>query len=185
MFRLFMALGRVFSVEMGMPNMAGMVDQLVEILDEQSTRYEELLGLSLEKRDVIIANDVEMLQKINHLENLVISQNQKLEKKRQEVVTDMALVLNQKEAELTLSRLIELMEGQEEQQALVNARDKIKKVLEELKEVNKHNGELVQNALEYIEYSTNLMRSSTGQTAYFPGSDDPYIDETGYIDAKN
>lgn len=89
--------------------MAGMTGQLVEILTEQTERYEELLGLANEKRDVIIANDIEGLQKINHLENLVVSQNQKLEKKRIALVADMALVLDQKEEDLTLTKIIELM----------------------------------------------------------------------------
>jgi len=42
--------------------MAGMVDQLIEVLEEQATRYDELLGLSKEKRDTIIVNDVEPAQ---------------------------------------------------------------------------------------------------------------------------
>lgn len=166
--------------------MAGMMDQLVEILAEQTERYEELLGLAQEKRDIIINNEIEALQKINHLENLVMSQNQKLEKKRQALVADMALVLNQKEADLTLAKMIELMKGKEEQAPLEEARDRIKKVLDELKEVNSLNGELIQNALDYIEFSTNLMRSSTGQqpASYFPGTDDMYLDEPGQIDSK-
>lgn len=166
--------------------MAGMMEQLVEILAEQSERYEELLGLSLEKRDVIIANDVESLQKINHLENLIISQNQKLEKKRQDLVADMAIVLNETEESLTMTRMIELMKGKEEEQMLTEARDRIKKILDELREVNQQNGDLVQNALEYIEYSTNLMRSSMSHqpATYLPGADDSYLDEPGYIDTK-
>ena len=167
--------------------MAGMMDQLIDILGEQTTRYEELLGLSQEKRDVIVDNDIEALQKINHLENIVVSQNQRLEKKRQALVADMAIVLGQKEEELTLTRMIELMEGKEEQQPLIDARDRIKTVLDELREVNKQNGQLVQNALEYIEYSNNLMRSSLGQqpATYFPGSEDVFTNEAGYIDTSN
>ena len=167
--------------------MAGMMYQLAEILKEQTTRYEELLGLSTEKRDVIIANDVETLQKINHLENLIISQNQKLEKKRQLLVADMALVLNQNESELTLSRLIELMDGKEEEKLLVQARDSIKEVLDKLKEINEQNGLLVQNALDYIEYSTNVLRTSMGQqpASYHAGMDDSYMGDFGYIDTKN
>ena len=167
--------------------MAGMMDQLVEVLGEQTERYKELLGLALEKRDIIINNDIEALQQINHLENLVISQNQKLEKKRVSLVADMALVLNQKEDDLTLTKLIELMDGQAEQAALTEARDKIKEVIDELKENNTQNGLLIQNALEYIEFSTNLMRSTQGQqpATYFPGSDDVYLDGSGYIDTKN
>lgn len=163
------------------------MDQLLEIMGEQANRYEELLGLALEKRDVIIANDIESLQKINHLENILVSQNQKLEKKRQSIVADMAMVLNQKENDLTLTKLIELMKDQEEHQSLVDLRDNFKKILDELKQVNQQNGELVQHALEYIEYSTNVMRSNTGQqpVMYFPGADDVYSEEAGYIDTKN
>ena len=167
--------------------MAGMTGQLVEILTEQTERYEELLGLANEKRDVIIANDIEGLQKINHLENLVVSQNQKLEKKRIALVADMALVLDQKEEDLTLTKIIELMKDKEEEKHLQEAHDHIKTVLEELREINNLNGELVQNALDYIEFSSNLIRSSTGQqpSSYFPGADDMYLDEAGYIDTKN
>ena len=166
--------------------MAGMVDQLIEILGEQTERYEELLGLSLEKRDVIIKNELEELQKINHLENIVINQNQKLEKKRLELIKDMAIALNQKESDLTLNLLIELMENKDEQKPLMEVRDRIKSVVGELKVINEQNGQLVQNALDYIEYSTNLIRSSMGQqpATYTPGSDDVYLDESGYIDTK-
>ena len=166
--------------------MAGMVDQLVEILAEQTERYKELLGLSLEKRDIIIKNDVDELQKINNLENLVVNQNQKLEKKRIELVKDMAMALNQKEEDLNLNLLIDLMEGRDEQKSLKEARENIKSVVLELKEVNEQNGQLVQNALDYIEYSTNVIRSSMGQqpATYASGSDDVFLDESGYIDTK-
>lgn len=142
--------------------MAGMIDQLIAILDEQTERYKEILGLAHEKRDVIIANNIEELQKITHLENLVVSQTQKLEKKRMSLISDMAIALAQNEEELTLTKIIELLQGQSEQQNLLNARDRIKAVLDELSEVNNQNGLLIQNALEYIEYTTNLMQSSVG-----------------------
>lgn len=167
--------------------MAGMLEQLLDILGEQATRYEELLGLSKEKKDVIIANDIEQLQKINHLENLVISQNQKLEKKRQSIVEDMAIVLDQKESDLTLPKMIELLEGQEGHQALIDLQKRFKEVVDELKEVNKQNGELIQNALEYIEFSTNVIRSTMNQgpATYAPGAEDNYPGEPGYIDTRN
>jgi flagellar biosynthesis/type III secretory pathway chaperone len=170
--------------------MAGMVDQLIEILSEQTQRYEELLGLALEKRDIIIADDLEGLQKINHLENLVVSQNSKLERKRQELVADMALVLNQKEEELTINRIIELIKGQDGEEKLAAIRDKIKAVAVELHEANLHNGELVQNALDYLEYTTNLIHSSAAQQAgafYNAGSSayETLPDDSGYFDARN
>jgi flagellar biosynthesis/type III secretory pathway chaperone len=166
--------------------MAGMVTQLIEILNEQAERYGELLGLSLEKRDVIIANDVESLQKITHLENLVISQNQKLETKRIAFVKDMALVLDRKADELTLTALVDLLDEGEEKDKLAAARDRIKETIEELGEVNKQNGALINNALEYAEYSLNVLRSSIDKTpAYFTGKGEAHFETPGFIDARN
>jgi len=165
--------------------MAGMLDQLINIMGEQSERYEELLGLAKEKRDIIILNDIENLQKVTHLENLVISQSQKLERKRITVVSDIALVLNQKEDDLTLSKLIELMEGQEGQDKLIELKEKFKVVIEDLKEHNDQNTQLVQNALDYLDFNSNLIRGAMSNHSLYPGMDDNYPSEAGYIDTKN
>ncbi|MCL2015843.1 MAG: flagellar protein FlgN [Defluviitaleaceae bacterium] len=166
--------------------MAGIIESLLDTLGEQTNRYEELLGLSKEKRDVIIANDIENLQKINHLENILISQNQKLEKKRQAIVADMAIVLNQKEKDLTLPKLIELMQDQpNERTALESARNRIKSIMDELREMNQLNGQLIQNALEFVEFESNLLKSASGNApVYFPGSDNDYYEES-QIDFRN
>ncbi|MCL1997980.1 MAG: flagellar protein FlgN [Turicibacter sp.] len=163
--------------------MAGMMDQLAEILTEETQNYEDLLGLSLEKRDVIIQNDIDQLQKINHLENIIISKNLKLEKKRIELVSDMAVVLCHKQTDLTLEDIITLMDGKEEQKLLIDVRDKIKKVVLDLKEINIQNGQLIQNALEYIEFSNNLLRSNNAPL--YPGHDDPLDTQGNYLDTTN
>jgi len=166
--------------------MAGLINELMDNLSEQADRYEELLGLSHEKRDTIIVNDIEQLQKLNHLENILISQTQKLEKKRISITQDMAIVLNQKVDELTVTRIIELIEGQAEQPDLIAIRDRVKKILDELNQINQQNGMLIQNALEYVEYSTNVMRSQMGgPPSNYPGADDYYYDQPGVFDTKN
>jgi flagellar biosynthesis/type III secretory pathway chaperone len=117
---------------------------------------------------------------------MVISQNQKFERKRIEITRDMATVLNQKESELTMSRLIELMEGQAEQQPLILLRDRIKETLDALTEINKQNGALIENALDYLEYSTNVLRNDSGQPAVYSSSGEVLLeDEQGIIDKKN
>jgi flagellar biosynthesis/type III secretory pathway chaperone len=64
---------------------AGLMDNLLEILSEQAENYENLLGLSKEKKDVIVSNDVKDLQTITSLENTLLGKHQRLEKKRIEV----------------------------------------------------------------------------------------------------
>lgn len=166
--------------------MAGMISQLLEILNEQADRYEELQGLSLEKKDAVIANDIEALQKITYLENVLVSQHQKLEKKRLAVMKDIAIVLNKKEAELTLAVLIDAMQGQAEHAALKEAGARIRRILHELADINAHNTSLIQNALEYTDYSLNVLRSAAGgDRAFYNARGEQLTSTTGYFDAKH
>ena len=140
--------------------MAGMIDQLTAILSEQAQRYEELLGLAHEKKDIIVQNDIEALQKITHLENMVISQNKRLEKQRLALAVDIADVLGRRGQDLDIGTLLSLIDGQPGQAELKAAGDRIREILAQLKEANDFNNSLIQNALDYIEYSLNMIRSS-------------------------
>ena len=166
--------------------MAGMINQLIDLLNEQAERYQELLGLSIEKKSAIISNDVDALQKITHLENLVVSQTQKLEKKRLAVMKDIAAVVNKQEEELTLSALIEMMQGQKEQEELSAAGSRIRETLGGLSEANAHNASLIKNALDYIEYSINIIRSSVSQAPpMYTNKGEQISDAPGVFDAKH
>ena len=166
--------------------MAGMINQLISLMNEQANRYEELLGLSREKKDAIIANNVDELQKITHLENLIVSQNQKLERKRLSVLKDIASVLNKNEAELTLTALIELMQDHDEQRELTAVGERIRNTLGELAEINAHNGSLIQNALDYIEFSLNIIRSSVTQDpSFYTAKGEQMADTPNIFDAKH
>ena len=167
--------------------MAGMMQQLIEVLNDQAQRYEELLGLSNEKTDVIVKNDVDELQKITNLENIITSQHNKLEKKRLSLVADITEVLGlakQKPEDVTLTYLIELMEGQEEQADLQVVGEKIRDTLDKLKEKTSFNAELIQNSLDYIEYSLNIMRG-TQQPPTYSIKDGHVSEEFGTFDSKS
>ena len=166
--------------------MAGMIGQLIDNLNEQESRYADLLGLSLEKRGVIVANDIEGLQKITHLENILISQNQKLEKKRIELTKDIAMVINANESELTVGSLADMLDGQEEQAALRETGSKLKKTVSELTEANGFNASLIDNALDYVEFSLNLIRSAVEQNpAFYSVIGEPIRNEKGIFDARH
>jgi flagellar biosynthesis/type III secretory pathway chaperone len=166
--------------------MAGMVTQLLEVLSEQTQRYEELLGLSQEKKEAIVKNDIEHLQKVTNLENIVVSQNQKLERKRVELTNDIADVMGKKAADLNLDKLLELLEGQAEHAQLVTIGQKMRDILNELSEINVLNASLIQNALEYIEYSLNVMQTSVNQSpTTFSVKGGQLQEGDGLFDARN
>ena len=140
--------------------MAGMITNLIEILSEQTERHKELLGLSLEEKDAIVKNDIDNLQKLVSLKNIVISQNNKLEKKRLSLMADITEVLALKDKDIDIKALSDLLEGKPEQAELVEAGRKLREVVVELKQVNDLNKELLENALDFVEYSLNALRSA-------------------------
>jgi flagellar biosynthesis/type III secretory pathway chaperone len=140
--------------------MAGMINQLVSVMKEQAERYNELLGLSLEEKDVIVQNDIDNLQKITNLKKIVITQNNRLESKRISLAKDIAEVMGYGEGEIELSKLIELMGAQPEATELTEVAKQLREIMEKLRAANDENKLLLENSLEFVEYSINVIRSS-------------------------
>ena len=73
---------------------------------------------------------------------------------------DIANVLNQDEKTLKLSDLVNIINTRPEEQAkLEEVRGKLIKVGKELKNVNERNKELLENALEMIDFDFNLIQA--------------------------
>lgn len=166
--------------------MAGLIDDFISVLETQAGNYANLLGLSREKKDAVLRNDIEYLQKITELENTVITRNQRLDKKRGAVLDDIALVLNKKPADLTFAALLKMHEGMPEYDRLAKVQAEIKSSLDALKIINEQNNVLIKNSLEYIEFSMNVIRGSMTQEAGFYGADGEQVDRGGvpFFDAK-
>jgi DNA-binding PucR family transcriptional regulator len=143
--------------------MAGMINDLLGILAQQAQTYEELYGLSQEKKDAIVKDNIEEITKITNLENVLISQHNRIDKKRVQLMTDIAVVLGVKSQTMDIPALIDLMEGQVEQDGLKQVRVRMRTALDKLTAANNLNASLVQNAMDYIEYSLNVIRSTLSQ----------------------
>ena len=141
--------------------MAGMIDQLADVMKEQTERHNELYGLSLEEKEAIIKNDIDTLQKLVNLKNMVISQNNRLEKQRISLVKDIADVMGNKKDDLSLADVIEILKEQPaEQEKLREAGNLLKEAVSKLKEANDINKSLLESSLEFVEYSLNALRST-------------------------
>ena len=141
--------------------MAGMIDQLVEVMNEQAERHNELHGLSLEEKDAIVKNDIEALQKLVNLKSMVLSQNNRLEKTRVSLVNDIAEVMGHKSDDISLADVIEIMKDQpEDQEKLRVSGAALREAVNKLKEVNELNKSLLESSIEFVEYSLNALRST-------------------------
>ncbi len=141
--------------------MASLMENLIDVLDKESSEYEVLLGLSRKKTPVIVSGNLEDLQKITDEEQELVGRINQLEKKRVEVTADIANVLNKDVETLKLKNLIAMLESRPmEQKALAEAHDKLQIAVRELKRANEQNSELLNNALEMVAFEMNLLQAT-------------------------
>lgn len=141
--------------------MASLMENLIDVLDKESSEYEVLLALSLKKTPIIVGGNLEELQKITDEEQKVVSRVNSLDKRRNEITADIANVLNRDVEVLRLANLIKMLEGRPaEQKALAVNHDRLQNAVRELQRVNEHNKELLNNALEMVEFEMNLIQAT-------------------------
>ncbi len=141
--------------------MASLMENLIEVLCQESGEYEGLLELSRKKTQIIAGADLEELQKITDDEQELVDRLNRLEKKRVEVTKDIANVLNRDVEEMKLSSLIEMLSARPVEQAqLAQANDRLQSAVQSLRKVNEQNKELLEEALEMVEFEMNLLQAS-------------------------
>lgn len=130
------------------------------MLEDEQVQYAGLLELSTKKTDYIVAGDLENINKITDEEGLWLSNINRLEKKREEVTADIANVLNKDVNTLKISVLVEMLSGRpEEQKRLNDAGEALSKVVRNLQQINDRNKELLDHALQLVEFDMNLIQA--------------------------
>lgn len=136
------------------------MENLIDVLYKEANEYETLLGLSMKKTPVIVANRVEELQKITDEEQEVVGRIQSLDKERISVTKDIANVLNKDVKTMTISDVVKVLDKRpEEQRKLQDAQNKLSDVAKRLQRVNNQNSMLIEKALELVGYEINLYQA--------------------------
>lgn len=174
--------------------MASLIDELIGVLNKEYDIYNELLPVAEEKTKIIIRNDIEALQTITEKEQAVVEKINLLEKKREDLIVNIATVINKKPEDLNLKAIIQILESQpKEQKALSEIRDNLNLVIKRLVEINNRNQALIQQSLEMIEFNMNFIQSTRtaqstgaviGNNTYTKGASTGQIYEAGMFDAK-
>lgn len=140
--------------------MASLIENLISILEQESSEYEELLGLSMKKTPVIVAGDLQALQQITDEEQIVVSRINHLESQRTEVIKDIANVMNKDVNTLKLVHLIQMLESRPaESGRLAAVHDRLKTVVGNMQRINNQNKELIAHSLEMVEFDMNLLQA--------------------------
>ena len=140
--------------------MASLIEELIMVLGDEEKIYSEIIPVAEKKTQIIVNNDLQSLNSITEEEQELLGKISKLEKKRQEVIHNIGIVMNKKESELNFVTIIELLNGQEkEQEDLRKLHDKLKRTIDILSTLNERNQMLIKQSLEMIDFDINLMQS--------------------------
>ena len=140
--------------------MASLMEDLLNTLEQENAEYEQLLALSLKKTPVIVSADLEQLQQITDEEQLIVSRINKLDKVRNECMTQIAGVIHKDVNELTLAMVVDIFKRRpEEHKKLAAVFDKLKDTIAQMKRANEQNRQLLQSSLELVQFDMNMLQA--------------------------
>lgn len=169
--------------------MASLVEELINIIEEETGCYKTFLELANNKKDVIINGDLPSLQELTREEQELAGQLLRLEKKREENLKDICIVTNKKQEEMTVTILINMLENQQvEKNKLKNVSNELSKVINKVKDVNDLNKKLIEQSLDFIDFTMNAIQSSranvVGNSYQQKGSLNSNYQGKNFFDAK-
>ena len=146
------------------------MEELISVLGAEQEIYEKLIPISEKKTLILIKEDLEELKKVTAEEQFLIDKVSFIDRKREEIIKNIGIVLNKDPKELDLNTLSRILAKQpEEKKAIAQMHDSLRKTMKRLVEINEKNKSLIENSLEMIEFNMNFIQStrmSTGGNNY-------------------
>lgn len=140
--------------------MAGIIYDLVDILTQQKECYEGLCTLATYKTEGIANKTLDLITQVVEKEEEFIGRLNILEKKREAILKDIALVTGMDYASITVTKLIEKMGTDlEVSQQLTKVKSDILETIKKLEEQNELNKTLIEQSLEFVDFSINALQS--------------------------
>lgn len=140
--------------------MASLMEEMLDVLQKENEEYKTLLGLSNQKTEALIKSDIARIREVSEKEQEVVDVIKKCEKKCDEVIADMGIVLGRDTDKLTVADVVDLLSRQPgEQKKLKAAYDELLDTAGKMKECNERNRILVNQAMEMLEFDLTLYRS--------------------------
>lgn len=141
---------------------------LLEIMNKEIDIYDELKLVEQKKKQIIIDNDVKALEAITAREQGFVKAIVHLESLRAQVVDGFCRSKNIDEIS-TIDEIIELSSPPEKKE-IIKSRDRLKNTINELMEITDLNSKLLEQSIEYVNYTLDLARS-LGETELTYGKD--------------
>lgn len=133
------------------------ISNIIDTLQQQLKLYEQLLEMEVSKKPLILQNDIVQLNVVTQKEKLLTAQADGLEQNRLLQTARYIKDMGFRYRTGILSDLIKLVSNPSQKQQLMYLHETLTKVLLKLKQVNDLNQQLIQQSLDFINFSINLM----------------------------
>lgn len=143
--------------------MAGIVYELIEVLEAQVECYEGLNQLAKYKEQAVVGKNLELLEQVTSTEEQFVGRLGILDKKREVLMKDISIVTGMNYKEITLTAIANKLGGHNEaSEKLITLRDQIKVQLEALKKQSDLNKEIINQSLEFVDFMINAIGGMKG-----------------------
>ncbi|MEK4497056.1 flagellar protein FlgN [Ureibacillus sp. FSL W8-0352] len=143
------------------------VQPIISILEKLEKMHKSLLEHAYRKTELVKNNDMEELDKILKVEQSHVAAIEQLEQLRQKKVVE---YFQSKGIEMssvpTIAELLEAVEDEEERQKLADVRNRLLKLVENLKIQNDLNQQLIYNSLQLVNVTLNMLRPQPEEINY-------------------
>lgn len=164
--------------------MKELCEKLTALLAEILEVYQEILTLSRQKKDILIAGQVRELEEITKQEEKLILRVGKLEKERRQVMDDIRQANGLQEEQLNLVQVKDLMDAAaaEKLEAMSN---ELRTLMRELQSMNELNTKLLQRAIAFVDFNINVLAQHSVGPVYAPqGQNGASVQERILVDRK-
>jgi len=134
-------------------------EALAEILQQETLLYQDAADISAKKTDIIVHGKIEELDSLVKAEQAIILKIGRLEDEREKVVMALSEELDLDLEGVTLSDINSHLSS-ESYAKLDDCQKDLAGTLGSLKNTNDMNSQLIQNALDYVNFSVNLLTTN-------------------------
>lgn len=144
------------------------IQMVVQLLEQLADVHDQLIALGTEKSKALAANEVDAVSGISNRESKLLVKLATLENQRitavNRYVAERGLVPT---SSFKLDLLIQMVFRADEKQALLAASGRLSKAVNELRELNAFNQQLLKLNLDYIQYSLDVLTGPSEEEATY------------------
>ncbi|NLT97455.1 MAG: flagellar protein FlgN [Christensenellaceae bacterium] len=148
--------------------MEDLLNGLIDVVQQELTVYQSVLGKANQKKEALIKNDISMLEHIVARESGIVKTMQELEQRREGLIRAIAEKHGLDEQKATLADIAALYPDKSE--TLLTLKTELSRVLAEIQKLNEANKALLDTHLQYTSFCINLLTGGSSPFGTYSNS---------------